>query len=120
MELNWKGYQSLRQQKVPGDNCALDLACSLVNRDYAGVAVHALDFGFAGIAEGAVDLDGFVHDAVDHFGGVEFGFGRGGVSCDSWLVTRGRKSRRTRRLALRYGSVPVFEEGGLVEEGAGG
>ena len=64
-------------QKVAGDYGALDFAGAFVNGDYAGVAVHALDFGFAGVALGAVDLHGFVGNAIDHFAGVEFGGGRG-------------------------------------------
>ncbi len=67
----------LRAKKITGDNRTLDLACTLIYRDDTGVAVHAFDFGFAGVAQAAVDLHGFVDDAIDHFAGVEFGGGRG-------------------------------------------
>ena len=65
----------LRVQKIPGNNRALNLTCPLINRNDPGVAVHALDFRFAGIAEGTVDLDGFVDNTVDHFTAIEFGAG---------------------------------------------
>ena len=65
-------------QKIAGDDGALDFAGALVDGDNAGVAVHALDVGLARVAEGAVDLDGFADDAIDHFAGVEFRAGGGG------------------------------------------
>ena len=64
------------REEVAGDDGALDFGGAFVDGDNASVAVHAFDFGFAGVAEGAVDLDGFVDYAIDHFGGVEFGAGR--------------------------------------------
>src|SRR5208282_6062275 len=75
-----RSFQAL--EEIAGDDGALDFAGTCVDGDYAGVAVHALDFGFAGVALGAVDLDGFVDDTIDHFAGVEFGGGRG-VAGDS-------------------------------------
>src|SRR5215469_5019009 len=82
--------------QVSGDDGALDFAGSFVNGDDTRVAIHALYFGFAGIAERAMNLDGFVDDAIDHFTGVQLGAGgRRGVA-------RGRKRRRTRGLALRH------------------
>src|SRR5882724_5499021 len=59
-------------EQIPRDDHALDFAGAFVNRDDAGVAVHAFDIGFARIAEAAVNLHGFVRDAVGHFACVEF------------------------------------------------
>ena len=87
---------SLRQQ-IAGDDGALDFASAFVDGEDTGVAVHAFDFGFAGIAKGAMNLDSFVDHAIDHFAGIEFGAGGGGA-----------------HLAFR-----VFEEGGLVNESTG-
>ena len=81
-----KSFRAL--EEIAGDYGALDFACAFVDGDYAGVAVHAFDFGFAGVALGAVDLDGFVDYAIDHFAGVEFGGGRG-VAGEAWLVSCG-------------------------------
>src|ERR1700720_2832353 len=47
------------QTQVAGYNHALDFAGALVDGDYAGIAVHALDIGFTRIAYAAVNLDGF-------------------------------------------------------------
>ena len=71
-------------QKIAGDDGALDFAGTFVDGDNAGVAIHALDVGFARVAEAAVDLDGFVDDAIDHFAGVEFRAGGG----EAWPATR--------------------------------
>src|SRR5690242_13658831 len=49
-------------QKVAGDDDALDFAGAFVDGDDAGVAVHALDVGFARVAGAAVNLHGFVND----------------------------------------------------------
>ena len=69
-------------EEIAGDDGALDFAGAFVDGDDAGVAVHALDFRFAGVAQAAVDLHGFVDDTIDHFAGVEFGGGRG-VTCEA-------------------------------------
>src|SRR5208337_2862044 len=103
-DIPWE-RRSLPEQ-VAGDDGALDFAGTFVDGDDAGVAVHALDFGFAGVALAAVDLHGFVDDAIDHFAGVEFGAGGGG--------RRGSKGSRG------SGGKAVLLEGGVVEEGAGG
>src|ERR1700739_1272294 len=54
-------------KEVAGDDGALYFAGAFVDGDDAGVAVHAFDIGLAGIAETAVDLHGFVDNAIDHF-----------------------------------------------------
>lgn len=89
---------ALARQQVASDDGALDFAGAFVDGDDAGIAVHAFHVGFAGIALAAVDLDGFVDNAVDHFAGVEFGAGSGGTHAGSG----------------------VFEERGIVGEDAGG
>jgi hypothetical protein len=57
-------------QQVAGDYQALHFAGAFVNCEDAGVAIVALDVGFARIAAAAVDLDRFVGYAVSHFAGV--------------------------------------------------
>ena len=57
-------------KEVAGDDSALNFAGAFVDGDDAGVTVHAFDVGLAGIAETAVDLHGFVDNAINHFAGV--------------------------------------------------
>ena len=57
--------------QVAGDDHALDFAGAFVNCKDAGVAVHALYRGLAGVPYSAVDLDGFGGDAIGHFAGIE-------------------------------------------------
>ena len=64
----WLCY--LACQQIAGDDHALDFAGAFVNRDYAGVAIHALDVRFARIPQAAVNLHGFVRDAIHHFSRV--------------------------------------------------
>src|SRR6266852_5997174 len=63
-------------KQVARDDLALDLAGAFVDRDDAGVAVHALDVGLARIADAAVNLHRFIDYAIHHFAGVEFGLRR--------------------------------------------
>src|SRR5690348_14249476 len=63
---------SLCLQQLARDDGALHFASALVNRNHAGVAIIALDVAFARIAEAAVDLHGFVRDAIHHLAGVKF------------------------------------------------
>ena len=60
--------------------------------------VHALDVRLAGIADAAMDLDGFGYHAVDHFAGVELGFGSGGSEL----------------LGMR-----IFKPGSMIDQAAG-
>src|SRR6266404_3809753 len=59
-------------KQVAGDDRALHFAGAFVDGNDAGVAVHALDIGLTRITEAAMDLHGFVNDAINHFAGVEF------------------------------------------------
>ena len=63
-------FAPLGAKEIAGDDGALDFGSTFVNGEDASIPVHAFDVGFAGIAEGAVDLDRFVDDAIGHFAGV--------------------------------------------------
>src|SRR5216684_8817316 len=67
---------TLGAEQVARDDHALNLAGAFVDRDDAGVAVHALDVGLARIADAAVNLHRFIDYAIHHFAGVEFGLRR--------------------------------------------
>src|SRR2546428_8695994 len=60
-------------KQLAGDDHALDLARAFVNRDYARVAVHALDLRLARVPDTAMHLHGFVHHAIHHLAGVQLG-----------------------------------------------
>src|SRR5579864_3110127 len=59
-------------QQVSSDDEALNFAGAFVNRENAGVAIHALDVAFARIAHAAMNLHGLVGDAIGHLGGEKF------------------------------------------------
>ena len=107
---------NLKFEQVAGDDRALDLAGAFVDGDDAGIAVHALDFGFAGVALAAVDLHGFVDDAIDHFAREKFGAGGGGAhpqaGIEAPMCNTGPWGTR--------GRTQILQEGGVVEEAAGG
>src|SRR5712671_1497875 len=87
------------QTQVAGYYQALNLAGAFVDGDYAGIAVHALDIGFARIAYAAVNLHRFIDYAIHHFAGVQFRL-------------RGRRSHFRR--------MRVFQPGGVMHEAARG
>src|SRR5699024_2899595 len=57
--------------QLPGDDDALELRGALVDPEQPGVAVEALDRGFAHIAHPALDLHALVRDASQRFGSEE-------------------------------------------------
>src|SRR6516164_6167042 len=78
-----------RTQNIPGNDGTLNLAGAFVDREDAGVAVHSLNFGFAGVAETAVNLYCLVDDPIDHFARVQFGAGGGRAHFLSGILEKG-------------------------------
>src|ERR1700739_4054566 len=59
-------------QQVSSDYQALNLAGAFVDREDAGVAMHARDIAFARIAHAAMNLHGLIGDAIGRLGGEKF------------------------------------------------
>src|SRR5205807_7812318 len=84
-------HAAARGQQIAGDDHALDFAAAFVNGGDARVPIHTLNVGFSRIADAAMHLHSFVHDAVHHFAGVEFGARGVGAHSGAALVALPRR-----------------------------